>query len=101
MELMQAKLDRLLTKTPYWFNVFSEQLVFTLQQVHQDWVPIPVLPRRLLPDTAAQTVLARWHELATTLREMRRSKREAQQLLDSIGVVLSYWARLQPLPSVD
>ena len=30
MELMQAKLVRLLSKTPYWFNVFSEQLKYAV-----------------------------------------------------------------------
>ena len=45
MELMQAKLDRLSSKMPSWFNVLFPSSSLTLQQVHQDWLRIPVLPR--------------------------------------------------------
>ena len=64
---MQAMPDRLLSKTPYWFNVFSEQLVFTLQQVHQDWVPTPILPRRCFQTLALRRFWQdgmSWHHLA-------------------------------------
>ena len=44
MELMQAKLVRLLSKTLYWFDVFSLQLDYAAASA-PDWVLIPVVPR--------------------------------------------------------